>query len=142
MKPLVFSVGIFLYMAPYAMAQSNNAALWEGRAFSEARQDLLRQGWKPFESDERTKSGCRVNHISAARRLYKSGFREIEVCSEGRVYCVFNYTHGRQCLRVVTEGEQVPKVYSWKQDCSEFPPGLSGSSNPKPSQENCSWEYQ
>ncbi len=117
MNIFVIGFGLLLLIAPDAGAQKNDGALWKGRPFPEARRELLKHGWKPFESNHKFADGCYVNRSGMAGVHYKSGFKEVELCTEGEVYCAFNYTRGKQCLMVVTEGETRPKVLRWTNEC-------------------------
>jgi len=113
---------VWLFLAHEAGAQNNDSVLWKGHPFPEARRQLLKQGWKPFESSNKFLDGCYVNRSGMAGVHYKAGFKEVELCTEGEVFCAFNYTRGKQCLRVVTKGETDPKVLNWNNECWKADP--------------------
>ena len=97
-------------------------ALRQGAVYEKIRPALLKNGWQPFESTNKFLDGCYVNRSGMAGVHYRSGFKEVELCTEGEVYCAFNYTRGKQCLRVVTKGETRPRVLYWESECWKADP--------------------
>jgi hypothetical protein len=94
-------------------ASATNAPIKEGMSFVSARKALLNNGWKP----NKTYSG----EYGVENILRRKGFVEIESCSVGVQYCLFNYTKNDTCLGVGTVGEEIKdmKVYSWHFKCPE-----------------------
>lgn len=75
------------------------------QTLSEARAELLRQGWKPVETYGAFPDGLRWNQDGDAGALYKAGFKEVEACSSNRTHdCSFNYVRGVRCLTLHTQG--------------------------------------
>jgi hypothetical protein len=107
-----------LLVPQQAEAQStNNSSLVKGREFSKVRAELRQQGWNDDTS---------VGYYSEARVMYEAGYVEVELCSQGPSYCNFYYRRGKQCLRVITQGEygqfngrQYPIIYKWSNECRE-----------------------
>lgn len=67
-----------------------------GLSFAKARDEIVRQGWKPFEAD------CIGGGTSPA---ICSDYPEIETCSgTGQGFCSLKYTGSGRCLTVVTVG--------------------------------------
>ncbi len=97
MRTFTAAFAVILLLASAVAAQSKDSALWKDRPFPEARRALLKQGWKPFESTNKNLDGCYANRNGMAGIHYRAGFKEVELCTEGRVYCTFNYTRGKQC---------------------------------------------
>lgn len=94
--------------------------LWEGRPFLDARADLLKRGWMPFESHELDRTGRPYNRsYGMESEHYHSGIIEVQKCSQGQVYCRFNYTRGKECLLLITKGERDPRVHLWSDACFE-----------------------
>lgn len=123
-------IGLLLSIS-HAAAQSKIPDLREGRPFVDVRRDLLRQGWKPLESFDRMGDGCRFSQSGPARHYYNIGFKEVQVCSEGNVYCWFNYTRRNQCLRLITEGERSARLHFWEYECYEPISSDYDKDNPK-----------
>lgn len=100
-------------------------ALKKGEPFTQARQKILRAGWKPLETHTRMGGdGVMERTWSSAGDLFKAGFREVESCSgTGINPCNFFYKKQKQCLRLVTVGEYLveyhaqPKVDNWFYEC-------------------------
>jgi hypothetical protein len=66
-----------------------------------------------------------INRFGAAREMWNGGYHEVEDCSEGPVYCRFNYSRNGQCLLVIAQGELLPstskrepKIVYWSPVCS------------------------
>ena len=98
------------------------SACWQAPAFakttaeavmlSDARAELLREGWQAFETYGAFPDGLRWNQDGDAGALYKNGFKEVEACSgTGANYCSFNYVRGGKCLTLHTQGEFEPGKY-------------------------------
>jgi len=79
-----------------------------------ARKLILQNGWKPHPV-------YIGEHIGVEHELLKKGFKEIEVCTEGKSFCTFNYKKQQQCLRLITIGEEIKNMYveSWDMECEQ-----------------------
>jgi hypothetical protein len=89
-------------MSPPASAQAPAKPV----SLSEARAELIREGWLPRETYGEFPDGLRWNEDGDAGALYKAGFKEVEACSgTGANYCTFNYVRGGKCLVLHTQGE-------------------------------------
>ncbi len=126
----ILAIGLSLSIS-HAAAQSKTLDLHKGRSFEDVRRELLKQGWKPMESFDRMGDGCRFNQSGPARRLYNMGFKEVQICSEGNVYCWFNYTRRNQCLRLITEGERNLRLHFSEYECYEPISDDYDKANPK-----------
>ncbi|RRS00930.1 hypothetical protein EIP75_22710 [Aquabacterium soli] len=81
----------------------------EHMRLSAAREALLRDGWRPWETFGVFPDGLRWSHDGDAGVLYKNGFKEVEACSgTGANYCSFNYVRGGKCMTLHTQGEFAP----------------------------------
>jgi len=93
----------------------------KGWAVSRARAALTQEGWKPVETYSTLADGTRTSRTGAAGELYRQGFHEVEDCSEGLVYCAFNYAKSGECLRLITQGEPheswLPSISNWTFEC-------------------------
>ncbi len=50
--------------------------------------------------------GTLEKNFGEARKFLEAGVAEIESCSgTGLNYCRFNYKRGKECLRLITQGE-------------------------------------
>ena len=103
---------------------SATALLKKGEPFSHARAKLLRDGWKPLETNLKMADGTPERTFGDARDIFKAGYREIEMCTgTGLNYCFFFYTKHGGCLRLITQGEYLadyhaePRVDSWSHQC-------------------------
>jgi hypothetical protein len=108
-----------------AIADTKDTSLVKNREFAKVRRDLIKAGWKPVISGAEMNDGTPENRFGAARPMYDAGFVEVEYCSEGNVYCIFNYTRGGKCLQITTVGEygkhngkQYPLLQKWSDDCT------------------------
>lgn len=91
--------------ASAALAASMASTAPQPQTLSEARAELLRQGWKPVETYGAFPDGLRWNQDGDAGALYKAGFKEVEACSSNRTHdCSFNYVRGVRCLTLHTQG--------------------------------------
>lgn len=98
-------------------AQAAPGALRAGESFIKARKQLYATGWR---ADPRAhlSSG---EYMGLERQLVERGYTEVDSCSEGLSFCIFQYTKGDACFRLQTQGEQIRfmKVYRWSSDCRE-----------------------
>lgn len=59
--------------------------------------------------------------VGLDRQLVQSGYSKVDYCSVGKSFCVLQYTKGKACLRLHTQGEQIRsmKVERWSNECRE-----------------------
>lgn len=116
------AAALLIFGASAAVAQST---LRKGMPISEARAELLRQGWVPVRVDKKLADGERENLDAEARLLFEAGFFEVEYCTgTGLNYCSFNYQRRGECLRINTQGEyfsaaEVPTLTRWTNECPD-----------------------
>lgn len=111
--------------AQQAMADTKSVSLVKEREFAKVRRELIKAGWKPVVSDiTADDDDTPENRSGAAGPMYDAGYVEVEYCSQGDVYCIFNYTRAGKCLQITTRGEygkhkgkQYPLLQTWSNDC-------------------------
>jgi hypothetical protein len=135
MKGLLYclSVSAICMAAPKTAlaAPSHSAApvsalpIQKGWPSPRAKAVLLADGWKPIRNDNKMPDGTLEREFSPASEMSGAGYLEVEDCSEGLVYCQFNYSKGGVCLQLITQGEWIPdiprvrpKVVSWRYRCA------------------------
>jgi hypothetical protein len=61
------------------------------------------------------------DYMGLERQLMQRGYSEVEVCSLGLSFCILQYTKGKECLRLQTQGEQIRfmKVDRWSNECRD-----------------------
>jgi hypothetical protein len=98
-------------------AQAEQLGIHVGEAFIKARAKLYAAGWHAdplvhASGDE---------YMGLDRALIQGGYAEVDYCSVGKSFCVLQYTRGKECLRLHTQGEQLQamKVEGWSSECSE-----------------------
>lgn len=121
------AIALIALLAAFSSSQSaeqGKVSLVKDREFAKVRGELIKAGWKPVVSDATMNNGTPENRFGAAGPMYDAGFVEVEYCSEGSVYCLFNYTRGGKCLQITTRGEygkrngkQYPLLQKWSSDC-------------------------
>jgi hypothetical protein len=77
-----------------------------GMKLRAARKILFHEGWKKLIYDQQDKDY--VNGMKSD--LLKSNINEIRSCAEDRSFCTFFYSKGKKCLKMETEGEQIPNM--------------------------------
>lgn len=114
MKPAAIGLAILFGFAP---AHANSTVLQIGESFIKARARLIAEGWR---ADPRShlSSG---DYMGLERLLVQSGYMEVDYCSVGKSFCVFQYVKGEACLRVNTQGEQIRwmRIERWSNECRE-----------------------
>jgi len=100
-----------------AMQNADAGDLKKGGLFSEARAELIEQGWRPVDTHAR---GA-YDAIGVENNLLAAHIVEVESCAIDRPLCIFNYKRDKRCLRLVTQGEDVPemRVQSWSSRCPD-----------------------
>lgn len=109
--------------AQQAPAGSGDVKLVKEADFTKVRPKLIAKGWKPVVTEEMVGDTPR-NQFGGAEAMYQAGYIEVEGCTEGRVYCTFNYRRGKKCLQITTRGEygkfqgrQWPVIQAWSNEC-------------------------
>jgi len=108
-----------------AAADKTGASLVKGREFVKIRRELLKAGWEPVISDYTMNDGTPENQFGVTGQLYRAGFTEVEICTEGRSYCTFNYRRAGKCLQIITRetdkknGLLNPVLQRWTDKCFE-----------------------
>ena len=111
-------VTTLMVLAVYAsLAQADSAMPQAGEKFVNARTRLLAAGWRA-DPLSHASSG---EYMGLDRLLIQSGYLEVDYCSEGKSFCTLQYLKAGVCLRVQTQGEQIPamKVERWSNECRE-----------------------
>lgn len=90
---------------------NEDAVLEKGMPFTEVRTHLLNQRWKPVKS-------LRTEHLAVDRALLERHIIEVESCTVDS-FCIFRYTKGTKCLKVVAQGESLQDllIVSWDLAC-------------------------
>ncbi|MDQ2820843.1 MAG: hypothetical protein M3Y65_10680 [Pseudomonadota bacterium] len=85
--------------------------LEKGIPFTEVRTHLLSQRWKPVKS-------LRTEHLAVDRALLERHIIEVESCTVDS-FCIFRYTKGTKCLKVVAHGESLQEllIVGWDLAC-------------------------
>jgi hypothetical protein len=119
------SLAIISLIVMFAAAQAADIPIQKGWQFSHAREVLIANGWKPVRNDFKMPDGTLERNFSPASEMSQAGYLEVENCSEGLVYCEFNYSRDGHCLQIITQGELLPdigpraepKVVGWRNWC-------------------------
>lgn len=100
-----------MLLLPAAQAGTLN----KGVSFTEARVQLIGRGWTPVN----VHASDNYEYIGTETALIGAHIDEVESCAMDRPMCIFNYRRGRRCLRLVTQGEELPdmRVESWSFRC-------------------------
>lgn len=100
-----------------SFAQTEPVALHVGESFTNAREKLYVNGWRA-DPLAHVATG---EYMGLDRQLVQNGYFEVDYCSVGKALCVLQYTKGKECLRLHTQGEQIHsmKVEHWSSDCRE-----------------------
>ncbi|WP_332878056.1 hypothetical protein [Massilia sp. S19_KUP03_FR1] len=85
--------------------------LEKGMPFTQVRKQLLDQRWKPVRSQQ-------TEHLAVDRALLERHIVEVESCTVDS-FCIFRYTKGTKCLKVVAQGETLPGllIVGWDMAC-------------------------
>jgi hypothetical protein len=114
-------ISFLLLVTVAKAAPSFEVPIQKGWLFSRARAALLVHGWKPKSTHFTLADGTPTSRAGPAGEMWDAGYQEVEDCSEGLVYCLFNYSRQGQCLLLITQGEFVPgrspKVVRWLSQC-------------------------
>jgi hypothetical protein len=122
-------IAITLLAVLAALAEAQPIGLNVGEPFTKARAKLYVDGWRA-DPLAHVATG---EYMGLDRQLVQSGYAEVDYCSAGKSYCVFQYTKGQECLRLRTQGEQIQamKVERWSSECRER--GINEEANLLPS---------
>jgi len=107
----------YLIVSLASVSRAAALPLKKGETFVHARSNLHLAGWR---ADPDAHAGV-GEYFGVDRRLIEGGFDEVDYCSLGKTFCVFQYTRAKSCLRLRTEGEQIMamRVVSWSRECRE-----------------------
>lgn len=110
------------------LAQAAPVALKASEPFIKARKQLYAAGWRA-DPLAHLSSG---EYMGLERKLVERGYTEVDSCSEGRSFCIFQYTKGDACLRLQTQGEQIRlmKVDRWSNECRQREAGEKENTPP------------
>lgn len=125
-----FIAMIVLSLVMPAVAYAGDVPIQKGWPIARARKALFAEGWKPVLSSQRLADGTLTSHWGDAGVMWDAGFHEVEDCSEGLVYCMFNYSKAGHCLQLITQGELddpriEPRVTGWSEACPRHGTGSS-----------------
>jgi hypothetical protein len=103
------SKNLYQYLKAYPEASTVPSDL-KGMRYSEARKVLLASGWRPYVGEDDAEDV--IGYPG------KDGWNEIEVCSQGAVYCNFRFRNAfGKGLEVTTQGEvKDPVVVGWDRE--------------------------
>lgn len=112
MKPHL--IACILLCCVSIFANATDVPIKKGMPFLSARKALIKHGWKPNLTDEMEPGGL-------MKILRNIGISEVERCTEGVLYCEFNYKKNKVCLVVSTTGEEVKDMIidGWGFKCPE-----------------------
>ena len=106
-----------LMAAAASLSHAETFSIRAGEQFAAVRAKLYATGWR---ADPEAHAGV-GDYFGVDRRLIERGFDEVDYCSLGKTFCVFQYRRAGACLRLQTEGEQIAamRVVSWSRECRE-----------------------
>lgn len=102
------TIAIAILVSFFPFARAEPIALTVGEPFTKARAKLYADGWHA-DPLAHAASG---EYMGLDRKLIQSGYSEVEYCSVGKSFCVLQYTRGKECLRLQTQGEQIRSMKS------------------------------
>lgn len=110
-------IAISVLLSFFQFAHAKQIALKVGEPFTTARAKLYADGWRA-DPLAHAASG---DYMGLERQLMQSGYSEVDYCSLGLSFCVLQYTKGKTCLRLQTQGEQIRfmKVDRWSNECRD-----------------------
>lgn len=111
------SIAIAVLVSFTSLTQAEEIGLNVGEPLSKARGTLHADGWRA----DPLAHAATGEYMGLDRQLVQSGYPEVDYCSVGHSSCVLQYTKGKACLRLHTQGEQIRsmKVERWSGDCRE-----------------------
>jgi hypothetical protein len=111
------TIAVVVLLSLFPIAQSKPIALKVGEPFTAARMKLYADGWRA----DRFAHSANGDYMGLERQLMQRGYSEVEVCSLGLSFCILQYTKGKECLRLQTQGEQIRfmKVDRWSNECRD-----------------------
>ncbi len=110
MRSTVLSILLTIMGASVAIAASTDVPIQKGWHFAQARAALIHNGWAPVRSADPLSKFDQENPLGQE-------YPEIEVCSQGLMFCWFHYSKDGRCLRVETRGEIKMGVIYWDDKC-------------------------
>lgn len=110
-------LGIVILTSFASLVQARPVVLNVGEPFIKARTKLYADGWRP-DPLAHAASG---KYVGTDRQLAHEGYFEVDYCSLGKTSCVFQYKKASMCLRLQTQGEDIPSmtIDHWSNDCRE-----------------------
>lgn len=113
-RSILLAVALFVAALPVIAAP---LVLKTGQPFIKASKQIHAAGWRA-DPLAHLSTG---EYMGVERQLIEAGYAEVDACSEGRTFCIHQYTKGNACLRLQTQGEQIRwmKVDRWSNECSE-----------------------
>lgn len=110
------ALGLCLVFAVTAAAEAPtdpSLHIRKGMAFSKARKQLMRDGWRPEKP---------LNHppySAMEKALVNRGAWELESCAVDGAGCLFRYRRGKACLAITAQGETASSlmVGAWHFRC-------------------------
>lgn len=109
-------------------AQAESVPLQVGDPIQTAQAKLNVAGWS---ADPFAHAGT-GEYMGTDRDLVQNGYWAVDYCSVGSVLCLHQFVKGKECLRVITRGEQIRfmQVQRWSNECRER--GAGETSDPLP----------
>jgi hypothetical protein len=119
------TIAIAVLVGFTSLAQAERVAIKVGEPFTKARTKIHAVGWRA----DPLAHAATGEYMGLDRQLVQSGYSEVDYCSVGKSFCVLQYTKGKACLRLHTQGEQIRsmKVERWSNDCRK--PGVGEGAN-------------
>lgn len=98
-------------------ASATPAPLHKSQPFTEARQHLLKTGWKL----DITRREPGYEYVGVERELMKNRITEFDACSVDTSNCIMYYKKNGSCLKLSTMGEHLPLMTAvgWSGECRE-----------------------
>lgn len=107
--------GVLLLLTALTPIASDADGLKKGMRFLAARDLLMHEKWRPINVHQ----GDGYEYIGVEKALRTARIDELESCAVDIALCIYNYSRGRECLRLATEGEDIAemRVYYWTHEC-------------------------
>lgn len=110
-------IAIVILTSFTSLVQARPVALNVGEPFIKARTKLYADGWRP----DPLAHAATGKYVGTDRQLAHDGYFEVDYCNVGKTSCVFQYKKAGGCLRLQTQGEDIPSmtIERWSNDCRE-----------------------
>ena len=91
--------------------------LKKGMPFKQGRKLLLKEKWRPVNVHKNDG----YEYLGLERNMFNAHITEVDACAVDRPLCVLHYKKGKDCLRLITQGESLSEltVSSWTNECPE-----------------------